>query len=161
VIEIHPGDKRNSHADIIEAARFLINRYDDVFSVQPIVLLENRTGQFISTGTDIAAFWTTVDKYGSDIGDLFGVVLDIQQLYTSTKADFVCQFQTVPLESIKGLHIHSKHQRPTLYDSIPWRVVFARIATMKGRVIFNPEILHRKHVSSAIEFCENMMKQVR
>lgn len=161
VVEIHPGDKRNSHADIIEAARSLIERYDDVFGVQPTVLLENRTEQFISTGTDIAAFWIAIAKYGIDMNHLLGVVLDIQQLYTATKADFVRQFKAIPLEAIKGLHIHSKHQTPTSHDSIPWRVVFARLATMEGNVLLNPEILHKKHVSGAIEFCERMMQEVR
>jgi len=161
VIEIHPGDRGNSYADIIEAARLLIERYDDIFSFQPTILLENRTGQFISTGADIATFWAAVAKSGTDIRHLFGVVLDIQQLYTATKADFVYQFQTIPLEAIKGLHIHSKHRTPTSDDSIPWDVVFGRLTEMKGQVLINPEIHHKKHVPNAIKFCERMMRDVR
>ena len=158
---IDPGDKSNSYADIIEAARHLIEKYDDIFTFQPTVLLENRTGQFISTGTDIATFWAAVAKSGTDIRHLFGVVLDIQQLYTVTKADFVNQFQTIPLEAIKGLHIHSKHRTPTSDDSIPWDVVFGRLTEMKGQILINPEIHHKKHVPNAIKFCERMMRDVR
>jgi hypothetical protein len=161
VIEIHPGDKRNSYADIIEVARRLIERHEEVFGVQPMVLLENRTGQFISTGTDIATFWAAVAKYGTDIKNTFGVVLDIQQLYTSTKADFFHQFQDLPLKAIRGLHIHSRHQPPASDDNIPWGFVFERIAQIRGQVLINPEILHKSHVSSAIEFCERMLKEVR
>ena len=49
IIEIHPGDKRNSFEDLVESMRLLVDKYDAEFKVKPLILLENRTGQFISS----------------------------------------------------------------------------------------------------------------
>jgi len=39
VIEIHPGNKRNSFEDIIMSITFLLDRYDEKFKIEPLILL--------------------------------------------------------------------------------------------------------------------------
>ncbi len=36
------------------------------------------------------------------------MVLDIQQLFTVTKSKFLVELDTIPMEFVKGFHIHAK-----------------------------------------------------
>jgi hypothetical protein len=160
IIEIHPGGGRNSYSDLIEAAKLLVEEYDKLFRVRPMILLENRTGQFVSSGTDIAEFWGVVSKQESRLRKRMGVILDIQQLYTKTKMDFMKEFQRVPDEAIAGFHIHRLHGVPgDSADPIPWDAVFARITKMDGLLIINPEIRDEIRVVDVIRFCNEMVKR--
>ena len=154
VIEIHPGDKRNSFEDIIMSITFLLDRYNEEFKIEPLILIENRTGQFISSGKDISSFWRFLSANNPDLEEKTGIVLDVQQLYTVTKKNFLREFEMIPIEALKGFHIHSKHRTPDLSNEIPWERVFDRISNMNGNTIINPEIHHKNKVKDAIKFCE-------
>lgn len=86
-----------------------------------------------------------------------GIVLDVQQLYTVTKKNFLREFEMIPIEALKGFHIHSKHRVPDLSNEIPWEFVFDRIPNMDGNIIINPEIHHKNKVKDAIKFCEERL----
>jgi len=156
-IEIHPGDKRNSFQNIITSIEFLLSQYKSKMESEPLILLENRTGQFISTGKEIKLFWDYLTREYPHMEDKMGVVLDVQQLYTSTKKHFLEELKEIPLESIKGFHIHSKHRMPKLSDEIPWRKVFEVISSINHDFIINPEIHHKNKIKETIQFCENML----
>jgi hypothetical protein len=158
-VEIHPGDSRNSNINLINASRLLLEKYDHKFALHPMILLENRTDQFISSGEDLARFWETASKTGRDLIELLGIVLDIQQLFTRVKKDFLRHFYSVPDEAIKGVHIHTKHRTPSRTDLIPWNSVFSRLNNLNQSLIINPEIHQRNQVPVAISFCENMFKE--
>lgn len=157
IIELHPGDRKNSFEDILKSIMFLLDKYNEVFGVEPLILIENRTRQFISNGRDINRFWKFLSANYRDLKKKVGIVLDIQQLYTVTKENFQREFEMVPLEALKGFHIHYKHRVPDLSDEIPWKLVFDRISNMKSNIIINPEIHHKNKVKDAIEFCEGML----
>jgi len=160
VIEIHPGDKRNSALNIINSAQTLLSKYRTEFSIEVTILLENRTGQFIASGRDIADFWAVASDQCPDWRSNLGIILDIQQLYTVTKADFINELNLIPNDCIKGLHIHSKHRLPVTEDEIPWEYVFRKIAGIDNRLIINPEIHHKNKVNDAIMFCNRMLAAV-
>jgi hypothetical protein len=157
-IEIHPGGNENSYADLVRSIRYLIEKYSKVFNIEPLILVENRTSQFISTGVDVLDLWKFVSKHDSDLIKKCGIVLDVQQLYTVTKHRFRKEFNMIPTAAIKGFHIHSKHQVPQLNDKIPWRYVFERVKEINRNVIINPEIHHKKRVNDAMAFCEGMLQ---
>jgi Xylose isomerase-like TIM barrel len=156
-VEIHPGDTRNSFDDLINASRLIIAGFQKEFSTTPSIMLENRTGQFVSTGTDFRNFWNAVETRGADIAPNFGVVLDIQQLFTTTRDKFTEELAAVPIESIKGLHIHRKHGVPSIGDGIPWPTVFDWIRSIPQSIVINPEIHHLNNVPTVIEFCEQQL----
>jgi len=157
VVEIHPGDRRNSSEDIGLSISLLLDKYKEEFKVEPLVLLENRTGQFISDGKEIDGFWKILcEKYGH-LRSKAGIVLDIQQLYTVTKKRFVTELEIIPLEAIKGFHIHYKHGVPDLSNEIPWKHVFDRMPTLEKEVLINPEVLRKNNVEDAIRFCKEML----
>jgi len=155
-IEIHPGDRRNSCDDLVRACARLLDQCGARLDVRPQILLENRTGQFVSTGDNLRRFWNVLRTAGADIIDEVGIVLDVQQLYTATRGDFDNQFAQIPLDAIKGVHIHTKHQTPTLEDNIPWRRVFDRLREKSGGLLVNPEVHHSRYVPAAIAFCEKL-----
>lgn len=157
VIEIHPGDRRNEFEHLAISMRLLQEEYFKEFKVEPLVLLENRTEQFISTGENIRGFWKFLSDNHLDLTDKVGVVLDIQQLYTRTKKKFIKSMDIIPSEAIKGFHIHHKHMVPCLRDEIPWREVFAIIINMDHKVLINPEIHHKNKVRDAIDFCKKSL----
>ena len=108
-IEIHPGDARNSVDDIINAVRFIQQAFHSEFATRPLIFLENRTEQFLSTGHELARFATRIAQE-HDLNFTVGIVLDIQQLFTRTRSNFLDELRAIPIGSVKGLHIHSKHE---------------------------------------------------
>ncbi|MFA4877027.1 MAG: hypothetical protein WC586_06405 [Methanoregula sp.] len=157
-IEIHPGDRRNSFADIVRGVKTIQTGYQDSFGIIPEILLENRTGQFISDGLEISGLWDYIMKTEPELAVSFGIVLDIQQLSTVTRQNFLESFNLIPPECLKGFHIHRLHQPPGIGDGIPWPEVFAKIAGIGHDVIINPEIHHNNKVAGVIGFCEGMLK---
>jgi len=158
-IEIHPGDSENSYADIVNGVKAIQAGYRDANGYIPEILLENRTGQFISQGKQIAVLWDYVMQYNPELAGSFGIVLDVQQLFTVTKEKFLQSLDRIPDECLKGFHIHSRsHQPPSDDDGIPWPKVFEKIAGIGHDVIINPEILHSSRVAGVIGFCEEMIR---
>lgn len=121
IIEIHPGNRRkNSFSEIAKSIRFLLDKYGEVFRVEPLILLENRTEQRISRGREIRDFWNFLSENYPDLKGKFGIVLDIQQLYTRERRDLMKKskgtqleilrerliraFDMIPSEALKGMH---------------------------------------------------------
>jgi hypothetical protein len=153
-IEIHPGDRRNSPDDILKSVHIILAQYEKLFRIAPEILLENRTGQVISTGKEIAEICQRSEADYPDLLQHFGIVLDIQQLFTVTKGKFLLELDTIPKEFIKGFHIHAKHQAPSITDPIPWEEVFSWIRGIRQDLIINPEVLLMKNVGATIGFCK-------
>ena len=158
-IEIHPGDRRNSSGDILKGVQLILAEYEKVFGIVPEILLENRTGQVISTGKEIAGICHCCETDYPELLQHFGIVLDVQQLYTVTKGKFLVELDAIPMEFVKGFHIHAKHQAPSIDDPIPWEEVFSRIRGIRQDLIINPEVLLMKNVGLTIEFCEKEMSE--
>jgi len=157
-IEIHPGDRRNSFANIMQAMRKIQEGYEQRFGTVPEILLENRTGQIISNGEEIAQFWEYLTTQDLGLEESSGIVLDVQQLKTVTKNRFNASFSKNPNECLKGFHIHrGSHQPPKVGDGIAWDIVFARLVGLTQDLIINPEILHNNQVTGVIGFCKEMI----
>lgn len=157
-IEIHPGDARNEFRHIGNAVRMLLEAFRDEFQMETLIMLENRTGQFISTGEQIADFWAYIKGNCPDLVASLGIVLDIQQLHTCTNEAFIRHLELIPNESIKGLHIHRKHRLPRIGDGLPWEQAFRKIAELRSEVLINPEVHHNKDVRATIEFCKESLE---
>jgi hypothetical protein len=157
-IEIHPGDKRNSFPDIVLGVKVIQSEYEHAFGTIPEVLLENRTGQFISDGEEIKKFWQYIKENDPELMKRFGIVLDIQQLSTVTGQDFLPSFYEIPIDCLKGFHIHRLHKPPKISDGIPWLEVFTQIAGIEHDFIINPEIHHNNQVAGVIGFCKKMIE---
>lgn len=153
-VEVHPGDQRNTCKDLLSAVHVLLDGHMAVFGRKPVVLVENRTGQFISKGSDVASFWQFIVDYEADLRGQVGVVLDVSQFFTVTRASFTAQFEMIPLDALKGLHVHFKHDAPALSDAVPWIQVFDKIKRLNSEVLVNPEVSHKKNVAPTIEFCK-------
>jgi hypothetical protein len=166
VIEIHPGDRHNTIKDIIGGALRLIEEVGNAFGRAPLVLLENRTRQVVSTGQDLLEFWRSVAR-GGGLSEQIGVVLDIQQLFTQTGgnagnvAGFLAGLRMIPDEALRGFHIHRNHRNPSLNDAIPWREVFGRIRQLKNDFLVNPEIHHSNAIAAALSSVVALCKHRR
>ncbi|MCW4003429.1 MAG: hypothetical protein NWE95_05915 [Candidatus Bathyarchaeota archaeon] len=153
-VEIHPGDQRNTFKDLLFAVHALLDGHAEVFGKKPLVLVENRTNQFISKGSDIASFWQFIVDEEPALRGQVGVVLDVSQFFTVTRAGFEAQLGMIPLDAVKGLHVHFKHVAPSLSDVVPWMKVFDKVKRLNGEVLVNPEVSHRKNVAPTIAFCK-------
>lgn len=160
VVEIHPGDSTNTFADIIFGARVIRERLEKNLGVGPRVWLENRTGQIVQTGEDLAAFWQAV-RAERGVFLWLGVAVDADLLWAATRASFSSQLDAIPDEAVRALHVHRLHRTPGAADDIPWPLVFARrFVHYKGFVI-NPEVHHRSQVEATIRFCEQQLSEHR
>jgi hypothetical protein len=160
-IEIHPGDSRNINENVVGGCREILEAFWKKYSSTPTILLENRTGQFISKGVDLKLFWECLLSKHSDLIQHVGIVLDVQQLFTATGKRFKQELDSIPALSIKGLHIHTKHRTPSLSDDIPWTHVFSRLLAINQIILLNPEIHHKSHVPGAIKFCRDIIQTVQ
>ncbi|MBW1994757.1 MAG: hypothetical protein JRI77_09960, partial [Deltaproteobacteria bacterium] len=157
-IEIHPGGQNNTNQDLIRSIMSIRAQFEKTFKIAPFVVVENRTGQFISNGQHIADFWEKLLSTERCLCDVVGVVLDIQQLYTATKNDFLKQLKLIPHNSVRGLHIHCRHRTPSIENKIPWKSVFSWVGKIKHEIFINPEVHHHSQVNETIFFCNKMMK---
>jgi len=157
-IEIHPGYSDNNFDDIARFIKMILKAYQNKFRKTPLVLLENRTEQFISRGKDVKDYWEYIEQCYPDIVDNTGIVLDIQQLYTKTRGKFVEEYLMIPDDCLKAFHIHTNHKWPRLNDEIPWRFVFGKIEELKHKILINPEIHQKGRVSQVIKFCNNLLR---
>lgn len=162
-IEIHPGNRPNSVADVLDGAASILEAFGKKFGREPLVLLENRTGQVVSDGKHLHDVWQHATSRGDAFTRCFGLVLDIQQLFTQSAgrtrdlSRFSEHFSMVPDGAVKAYHIHHLHRTPTLEDPIPWRAVFQRIRSKMGPFLINPEIHHATHIPAAIRFCAGLL----
>jgi hypothetical protein len=158
-IEIHPGDRRNSFADLAHAIRTIQNVYYSTCCIMPEILLENRTDQFIADGEAISQFWNYILVEESDLTDRIGIVLDVQQLATATRQSLVSSFNEIPTDCLKGFHVHRLHRPPKQDDGIPWEIIFKKISGLRQDLIINPEIHHNNQVVGVIGFCNGMLAE--
>jgi hypothetical protein len=157
IIEIHPGDKQNTNNDLAAIQNLILDSFNSTYGFKPLMLLENRTEQFISTGRQISDYWSDIKDKHPDLVKNAGIVLDVQQLHTKTGDRFLKEFELIPEDCLKGFHIHTKHRWPKLNDLIPWRYVFGKIKQFEHSIIINPEIHQKGRVNQAIEFCTNLL----
>jgi hypothetical protein len=113
-------------------------------------MLENRIGQIVSTGDDVECFWRLLVETSPEMKDKVGIVLDVQQLFTVTKKDFLKALDSIPPEAIRGLHIHRNHNIPRKEDMIPWERFFERIELVKNEIKINPEVLRKNWIEPTI-----------
>jgi hypothetical protein len=159
-IEIHPGKIPNAIDHIVGSVRKLIDSVGNRFGQAPLILLENRTGHVVSDGRDLVNVWRVVEQLGADFSRQFGIVLDVQQLFTQTAgrkgtAPFLDSLRLIPNDALRAFHIHHRHGVPSLKDPIPWAAVFQRIRELR-EILINPEIHHRKGIAAAKEFCSQL-----
>ncbi|NLX49975.1 MAG: hypothetical protein GXY82_08955 [Methanospirillum sp.] len=158
-VEIHPGDRRNSYDDVVRGMAAIRAAFEERYGTMPAVLLENRTdGQFIGDGKAIARFWNRLATVAPELADDCGVVLDVQQLYTKRKENFLVDLAAIPWDALKAFHVHRLHRAvPSLADPIPWPEVFALIQSLDRPVLINPEMHHLKHIAPTIAFCREQL----
>mgnify|MGYP000850970081 FL=1 len=157
VIEIHPGDRRNSYVDLGLAVSSIVEGHRNVFDTKPLVLLENRTGQIVSNGNGVAEMWHCIRDNFPEVACTFGIMCDLQQFYTVTGKNLLPALRQIPAESLRGFHIHHKHRCPSLSDPIPWAEVFEYIRDVEQPILINPEIHHANRVKDAVTFCKQML----
>ena len=160
-IEIHPGGRHNTYSDIVRSITTIREGFEESFNTIPFVVVENRTGQFISNGEQIHEFWQTLLLENPGLRKNVGIVLDIQQLYTVTKDDFLKHLKCIPHESVKGFHIHCRHRAPSVENKIPWEEVFTWLWQFEHKIFLNPEVHHLSQAINTISFCNEMMERIQ
>ncbi|MDK2916372.1 MAG: hypothetical protein PWR25_929 [Euryarchaeota archaeon] len=161
IIEIHPGDRRNTHADIVTAMHTLITAHWNAFGTEPMVLLEHHSDQGISTGRQLRSFWATLKETHPEIAGLTGIVLDPWHLRAATKEEFPETLGEVPLDALQAFHIHSDLHPPSPDDGMPWPQVFATIANVPATPRIKPVAYQKSRVPAAIAFCGEMLAPQR
>ena len=156
-VEIHPGGKKNTYEDLIKAITAIRVQFKKSFNTMPFVVVENRTGQFISDGKQICEFWERLLSLEKGLGKNTGIVLDISQLYTVTRNNFIMELNEIPPKAVKGLHIHYRHRTPSLENTLPWKKVFGWLKDIKHKIFINPEVHHHSQATDTISFCKRMI----
>lgn len=157
IIEIYPGDRKNTHADIATAMQALVAAHDNAFGVEPRVVLVNHNDQSISTGNQVEAFWATLTRLYPELAELAGVALDPWHLHAATRGEFTRSLLQIPPDALKVFHIHNNLRPPSLTDDLPWSEVFSLIRGLQKRVCIKPAVYQKIRVAETIAFCERML----
>ncbi|HOI57544.1 MAG: hypothetical protein PHT97_08555 [Methanoculleus sp.] len=157
IIEIHPGDRKNTHAAIVAAMHTLIVAHWDAFGVEPLVLVENHKDQGVSTGSRIQAFWATLKNLHPEIAGLAGIALDPWHLYSAAREEFPGSLGEIPAEALRAFHIHNNLNLPSMNDAIPWREVFRVISRIPETPRIKPVVYQKSRVAGAIAFCDELL----
>jgi hypothetical protein len=162
-IEIHPGvsqNRKNNYESYARAIEFILSIFEEKYNNRPLLLIENRTNSFIKSGEDIKNFWKIFISLSPDLEKDVGIILDIQQLFTTCKFDFKYQIDKIPLDSIKGFHIHRLHRTPKKDDGIEWQYVFDKIKTveMQKTIILLAEVHRENDLIETYKFCKNYLQ---
>ena len=167
-IEIHPGKSENGKNNIktlSNSIKQLHNWYYTKYGKDVLIFIENRTNQQIQDGSDIKKFWRLFRDNNPDLISKTGIVLDIQQLYTSTKnlkKEFKVEFSKIPSDSLIGAHIHERHKKPE-FKYIP-KEIWEYIANENQWTNTNRpfhillEVHPHKHVIETYKFCKTYLK---
>ena len=128
-IELHSGEflKGQNNIEVFsEAIKTLYDKFLEKYNKKPLFFVENRTRQYIASGSDIKEFWKFFSSKYPQLVDNVGIILDIQQLYTNSKFfndDFFDEFNKIPNNCLYGSHIHHNHVKPSIEDDIPWQYI--------------------------------------
>ena len=74
-----------------------------------------------------------------------------------TGESYEAYLKIVPIDGVKGIHVHTLHRAPSENDEIPWDVAFKKVREISHDFFVNPEIHHPNMVGQTIAFCERMM----
>jgi hypothetical protein len=157
-IEIHPGGRENTYRDIAIAMASIQDTFSEAFGTSPDIILENRRGSVVSRGPEIAEFWHAFVELCPHMTGSSGVVFDASALRrTVSKIDYLASIAAIPMESVKGLHIHCKHQAAAFSNDLPWKEVFAWINGFDHSFFLNPEVHKPEDLVATMRFCrENL-----
>lgn len=167
-IEIHPGkydNGKNNFKTLSKAVKKLHDLYYNKYNKDILIFIENRTDQYIQDGSDIEDFWKLFSQLYPELVHKTGIVLDIQQLYTSTKKfkkDFKKEFSRIPKNSLIGAHIHERHKTPKC-KYIPreiWDYVAIENQWSNQNRPFHIllEVHPHNHVIDTYQFCKKYLK---
>ncbi len=154
-IEIHSGARSNSLQSLIAAIRLLHEEHFRATKQSCRILVENKVGQAVANAEDMAMLWRMLLDNGMQ--DISGIMLDIPNLLKASGKRFASHLDAVPNDSIQGMHIHWRHQAPSMSDPVDWRAVFDKIRSMEHQIKINPEVFHSTQVGETINFCEHIL----
>ncbi|VVB63805.1 Uncharacterised protein [uncultured archaeon] len=162
-IEIHPGlaqNGKNNYKAYTNAIKFIFNSFVEKYNRRPLILIENRTNSFIKSGDDISNFWNIFQNLAPELVNNVGIILDIQQLFTSCKLDLKNQIDKIPSDSIKGFHIHRLHRTPKKDDGIDWEYVSHKIKQVENEkiIVLLLEVHREEDLIRSYKFCKEFLK---
>ena len=162
IIEIHPGLNRSATMkDIVSSMESIQGTYNDHFGhPSPTMVLENRNGSIVETGRQLREFWMAMEDYSEDVGRSCGIVLDLSVLFNTARRrgeSYPGYLDNVPIDGIKGIHVHTLPKAPSSSDPVPWDLAFAKVKQIKHDFFINPEIHHKNKVGQTIAFCKERL----
>lgn len=147
MIEVHSG----RHCDleqVIEAAAGLAKAMRSRCGKEVMVGVENKVGQIMATGEDMARAGDLMDLSGEDA---LGIVLDVPNLWKSRGRRAPEDLDVVPIRRLLGVHVHDRHRPPDPGGQIDWEAVADLLERTDGALI-NPEVFHRRDLVATLEF---------
>ena len=159
-VELHPGFSQRGQNTIMAVADGICRVHgelSDKYGSPVQVFIENRTGQVMRTGSQMREMWVCLTGRHAPLEKVCGFVVDLQQLYTSTRAQFLSELAEVPAESIAGYHIHRLHRTPGVDDPIPWREAAGIIARGWRPLHILPEVHHWEQLLVTYGFCKEVL----
>ena len=104
----------------------------------------------------------TLQNHTPELCESCGIVLDLSVLFNvarRTGNSYEASLEAVPIEGVKGVHVHTLHGAPSFNDAVPWDVTFGKVKAIPHDFFINPEIHHPNRVGHTIAFCDEMLKK--
>jgi len=156
-IEFHPSRPKRSKNHMISLILEAFDKFREA-GFSPYILIENRTGMYISKVSDMINFYKNISiNLSSNELSKFGFCIDISQLYTQMKKDPTDDLKKLPKACILGWHIHYKHKPPSDQDPINWKQVVKLIFETKNAFCL-PEVFKFDDIIKTIKYIERITR---
>ncbi len=159
-VELYPGDRKNTVADIVRAMTVLSGAYVDAFGSSPILFLVNRAEQSVFSETQLRSFWLHLTDHSPELESVAGVALDIRQLRIAKGDECAGALARVFPESLKGFHIPIARRKPA-GEAIPWDQVFSCMLSLRHDFFVKPDVIQQSRVEEGVRFAAGMLRKAR
>jgi len=152
-IEYHPSKPKRSKNHMVNLIIESFDKFEEA-GFTPYILIENRTGMYISTVKDMINFYRNVcENLSPNELSKFGFCIDVSQLYTQTKVDPIEDLKMLPRDHILSWHIHYRHRPPSDRDPISWNKVAKLVIETKNAFCL-PEVFKFNEIIKTIRYIE-------
>ena len=143
-MEIHPGSHKNKAPDYVAAMKTLQEVFEEQTGRRPGIVLENLMKSRVHSGVHLAEIWQPLLATDPSMAESCGFVVDVSGIWTANKTEkeaYQVSFNAIPIDAVKGLHVHLKH-KPVVEEDDPafWACVREWMKTIDHPIFLNPEI---------------------
>ncbi len=151
-VELHSGRERS--ITVLARGMACVSAAFIDAGMPTVAVMENKAGQRVARARDMMELWDALRETGNLSG--YGIVLDIPNLLKASGRRLYDELDTLPLDALRGFHLHFHHRSPSPRDGIDWDRI-GEVVIRTTNPFVNPEVFHRSQLEQALSFLRPLL----